>query len=115
MKNSPPKDRYFLAYGKPTDVCDIVSGLPLGWHTAYWDSIDEAFCVSGASWMGPFIEVLEWQELPPNLLNCAACNALIPLEDETFFGELPLHKDCSGPFCAPFFKEIEELSKKGYD
>lgn len=56
--DTAPKRGSFLAFGKPTDVEDGVINLPLGWYSAYWDSLDEAYCLSGATWNGPFIRPL---------------------------------------------------------
>lgn len=62
---SAPKDgSTILAYGKPTDI----DGLRFdreGWHTAYWDSIDGSFCLTGATWQGPFINPSHWAPVPP--------------------------------------------------
>lgn len=63
MVTPPPKDRPFLAYGKPTDI-EGCRWLSPGVHLAYWDHIDSAYCIKGATWMGPFIEPLAWQEEP---------------------------------------------------
>lgn len=58
-----PKVRAILVYGKPTDIegCEFI--VP-GVHTAYWDEIDRRFCIKGATWLGPFIDPLCWQEEP---------------------------------------------------
>lgn len=64
--DTAPKRGSFLAFGKPSDVEGGVKNLPLGWYSAYWDEIDSAFCVSGATWLGPFIVPLAWCELPEN-------------------------------------------------
>lgn len=58
-----------LVYGLPTTVesneLKTVEYRHPGWHTAHWDSIDQAFCLSGGSWLGPFIlEPLAWMPLP---------------------------------------------------
>lgn len=63
--SSAPRDGTRIAvFGKPEDAADLKFTAP-GVHAAYWDSIDEAFCLDGASWFGPFIEPSKWQPLPP--------------------------------------------------
>lgn len=32
--------------------------------SGYWDRIDGAWCPSGATWAGPFMEVTHWKPLP---------------------------------------------------
>src|ERR1039458_1322669 len=46
-----PKSGNFLAWGKPKETSLIKFSSP-GWHVAYWDNIDQAFCLSGATWAG---------------------------------------------------------------
>jgi len=58
-----PKDRGILVYGKPEDI-EGVRFLSNGVHAAYWDDIDSRFCLKGATWMGPFIDPICWQEEP---------------------------------------------------
>lgn len=58
-----PRDRYILAWGKPTDIDGVRWEQP-GVHTVYWDGIDGAFCLKGATWLGPFIEPKFWMEEP---------------------------------------------------
>lgn len=64
--DTAPKRGSFLAFGKPSDAGNDVKNLPLGWYSAYYDGFTEAFCVSGATWLGPFIVPLAWCELPEN-------------------------------------------------
>jgi hypothetical protein len=35
-----------------------------GWHTAAWDPVDGAFCLTGGTWEGPFIKPKFWMPLP---------------------------------------------------
>lgn len=58
-----PKDRSILIWGQPKNT-DMVGFNGPGIFTAYWDSIDQAFCLSGASYLGPFVKPLLWMELP---------------------------------------------------
>ena len=30
----------------------------------YWDEIDEAWCVTGSTWVGPWFKPTHWQPLP---------------------------------------------------
>lgn len=61
---APPKDRYILVYGQPTDIEGCRFTGP-GVNTAYWDAIDSSFCIKGATWQGPFITPTHWAEEPP--------------------------------------------------
>lgn len=60
---SAPKDRCILVWGQPTDMPNTRFLKP-GVHAAYWDPIDQSFCLKGADWTGPFIEPVCWQEEP---------------------------------------------------
>jgi len=68
--STAPKDgRTILVFGMPTDL--VVSGDTLvhfnypGAFTAAWDQIDDAFSLSGGSWMGPFFnKPTHWMPLP---------------------------------------------------
>lgn len=63
-----PKDRTILVYGKPEPL--IIDGQQLvtfhkpAVYSAAWDSVDDAFVVSGGSWLGPFVTPTHWQALP---------------------------------------------------
>ena len=63
-----PKDGTILVFGKPTALVingdTLVSFNKPAAYTAAWDEIDDAFCVSGGSWLGPFIEPTHWMLLP---------------------------------------------------
>lgn len=61
--STAPRDRVILAWGKPTDT-DLVMYNRSSWHTACWDEIDAAFCLTGGNWAGPFIEPEFWTEVP---------------------------------------------------
>lgn len=67
---SAPKDgQRILVFGQPDDL--VIDGNTLthwakpGIHAAAWDEIDNAFCLDGGSWLGPFIEPTHWMSLPP--------------------------------------------------
>jgi hypothetical protein len=59
-----PKDRSLLLFGemKPFDGLIGLDGPII--FTGYWDSIDEAWCSSGSTWLGPFYRPTHWQPLP---------------------------------------------------
>ena len=63
-----PKDRTILVFGQPSDLVmdgdTLVSYKYPAVYSAAWDEIDEAFCLSGGSWLGPFIEPTHWMFLP---------------------------------------------------
>ena len=61
-----PKDgTLILVRGKPTDHPGLeVEFLAESTFTAYYEPIDEAFCINGGDWMGPFIEPTAWMPLP---------------------------------------------------
>lgn len=61
-----PKDgTTILVYGVPERHPSLQS-----WFTnptiiaAHWEHIDEAFCISGGDWLGPFVSPTHWQPLP---------------------------------------------------
>lgn len=58
-----PHDKNILVFGKPTDIEGLCFNEP-GIFTAYWDDIDRSFCLSGATWLGPFISPSHWMPLP---------------------------------------------------
>ena len=67
-KTAPKDGSTILVFGKPTDlVMDGITlvcfGQPLV-HTAAWDAIDGRFCVTGGSWLGPFVDPTHWMPLP---------------------------------------------------
>ena len=57
-----------LVFGKPEDL--VINGDVLVHFkkplvcTANWDELDGAFCLTGGSWLGPFIEPTHWMSLP---------------------------------------------------
>ena len=60
-----PKDHAILVYGKAQDTQNpLVRFTKAGVYSAYWDEIDDSFCLSGASWVGPFIKPTHWMPLP---------------------------------------------------
>lgn len=58
-----PRDKTILVFGQPTDVEGVRFSMPFV-CTAYWDDIDSSFCLTGASWLGPFIRPKFWMPLP---------------------------------------------------
>lgn len=63
IETAPKDGTGILVYGLPSDIEGVRFTSP-GVHAAYWDSIDSAFCLKGASWLGPFIKPTHWQPLP---------------------------------------------------
>jgi hypothetical protein len=63
--DSAPHDCTILVFGKPSDV-EGVRFIKEAIFTAYWDDIDSSFCLSGASWLGPFIRPTHWMPVPPS-------------------------------------------------
>jgi hypothetical protein len=64
-----PKDRTIIVFGQPSDL--ILNGDKLVTFkkpmacSACWDDIDQAFCVTGGSWLGPFVmDPSHWMPLP---------------------------------------------------
>lgn len=37
---------------------------PPGPYNAHWDEVDQAWCLSGGTWTGPFLEPTHWMPLP---------------------------------------------------
>lgn len=64
MGEAPRDGTTILVFGRPGDIDGVEFGAP-GIHSAYWDSIDGAFCLTGATWIGPFIEPTHWMLPPP--------------------------------------------------
>jgi len=67
-RTEPPKDRNVLVYGQPEGEYGS-SGQNSYMFTrdvylARWDDVDEAFCLKGGGWLGPFIEPIAWAEEP---------------------------------------------------
>lgn len=58
------KDRTVLIWGTPDKHPHLEVEFN-GPHVfaAHWDQCDEAFCLNGGDWMGPFITPLKWAEV----------------------------------------------------
>ena len=65
----PPWDgTAVLVFGKPEDL-EINGDILVRFIkplicTAHWDETDEAFCLTGGSWLGPFIQPTDWAPKP---------------------------------------------------
>lgn len=68
IETAPRDGRTVLVFGKPDNLIFdgnlLVTFNVASSHTAHWDHIDEAFCLSGGSWLGPFVEPTHWMPLP---------------------------------------------------
>jgi len=62
MSAAPRDGRTILVYGQPSDV-ELGTYHKPGFHTAHWDELDQAFCLSGGTWLGPFIDPTHWAEV----------------------------------------------------
>ena len=68
IETAPKDGRTILVFGKPDNL--VISGDELltfkqaAIYTAAWDEIDSAFCLSGGSWLGPFVDPTHWMPLP---------------------------------------------------
>lgn len=68
IESAPRDGTVIVVYGKQDDVRDRDGGILLspytGLMTAYWDSVDEAWCSTASTYYGPFVEATHWQPLP---------------------------------------------------
>jgi hypothetical protein len=46
------------------DADTIMASCPPGAYTAHFDQIDEAWCLDGGTYLGPFLEPIKWQPIP---------------------------------------------------
>lgn len=69
IETAPKDGTTILVRGRPTDLVmggdTLVKFHKLGTYTAAWDEIDSTFCLSGGSWLGPFVSPTHWMPLPP--------------------------------------------------
>ena len=69
IDESTPRDRTILVYGQPSNL--VIDGNELVTFkkplacTAMWDEIDGMFCLTGGSWLGPFIEPTHYALVEP--------------------------------------------------
>lgn len=64
-----PKNYSQILVWQPTsfDTMDgetKMASSPAGPYNAHWDTIDGAWCLSGGTWLGPFLEPTHWMPLP---------------------------------------------------
>ena len=68
IETAPRDGTTVLVFGQPNNL--VIDGNTLVEYrapariTAAWDAIDEAWCVSGGSWLGPFVTPTHWMPLP---------------------------------------------------
>ena len=69
IAEAPRDGTTILVYGQPSDLVidenTLVSFKAPRVYTAAWDEIDGAFCLSGGSWLGPFVGPTHFMPLPP--------------------------------------------------
>ena len=63
IETAPRDGSTILVVGRPSQIEGVKIGA--GIFTAYWDEIDSSFCLSAATWHGPFIKPTHWMPLPP--------------------------------------------------
>jgi len=63
IETAPKDGSSFLVYGQPQDT-GLVRFRNDSVYSAYWNRLDEAFCLEGGSWLGPFIVPTHWMPLP---------------------------------------------------
>ncbi len=65
IETAPKDGSSILLFGVPSKHHALQSTFHKPWFfTAHWDSIDEAFCINGGDWCGPFISEGYWMPLP---------------------------------------------------
>lgn len=68
IETAPKDGRSILVFGWPSNLevngNVLVSYKRAAIYSASWDEIDEAFCLSGGSWLGPFVKPTHWMPLP---------------------------------------------------
>ena len=68
IETAPKDGRTVLIFGKPNNLVingdELLTFKQAAIYTAAWDEIDEAFCLSGGSWLGPFVAPTHWMPLP---------------------------------------------------
>jgi hypothetical protein len=62
IETAPKGGTTILVVGQPTQIEGVK--INHGIFTAYWDDIDSSFCLSSATWLGPFIKPTHWMPLP---------------------------------------------------
>jgi hypothetical protein len=64
IETAPKDGTTILVYGLPQSIEGVSYHRPAA-YTAAWDTIDDAFCLSGGTWVGPFIDPAYWMPVPP--------------------------------------------------
>lgn len=64
IETAPRDGTDILLRGRPIHLPDDLEIPGPVTLTGYWDVIDAAFCVTTASWLGPFMEATHWMPLP---------------------------------------------------
>lgn len=63
IETAPKDGTTILVFGHPESI-ELVRYTRAAVYSAAWDNIDEAFCLSGGTWLGPFIEPSHWMPIP---------------------------------------------------
>ena len=64
--DTAPKDQVILLYGRidPSTEFEKLTWEKPAVFSGYWCWMDDAWCPSGGTWAGPFMEVTHWMPLP---------------------------------------------------
>lgn len=65
IETAPKDGAAVLLFGRVSDHPEgLVSFNGDSRITGYWDAMDQAWCASASTWVGPFINASHWQPLP---------------------------------------------------
>jgi hypothetical protein len=65
IETAPKDGTSILVYGLPSRHPHLQSWFEAPTRiVAQWDQIDEAFCIAGGDWCGPFVPATHWMPLP---------------------------------------------------
>lgn len=65
IETAPKDGTPILVYGQPERHPNLQSWFERPTRiVAAWEPLDEAFCIVGGDWMGPFVAPTHWMPLP---------------------------------------------------